>query len=136
MTVTPSLPRRLFSLIFFNVVLVPLLFTAVVRAQAPSFTLKLSPATVGVGSCTELTFEVQNNSAAVVNDLAFILDLPVGVSLSNPANAISDCGGIFAVSDGGNTISLSGGSIGANSSCSAKESFYGPRDPSILPRAI
>jgi len=120
MTVTPSLSRQFISSILFCVVLAPLLFTATVRAQAPSFNLSLSPATVGVGSCSELTFEVQNNSAVVVNDLAFSLNLPDGVYLSNPANATSDCGGIFLVSNGGNTITLSGGSLGANATCSAK----------------
>ena len=120
MNARPSFPRRFFSSILFCVVLAPLLFTAAVRAQAPSFNLSLSPATVGVGSCSELTFEVQNNSAVAVNDLAFILNLPDGVYLSNPANATSDCGGIFLVSNGGNTITLSGGSLGANATCSAK----------------
>ncbi len=120
MTVTPSLSRQFISSILFCVVLAPLLFTATVRAQTPSFNVSLSPATVGIGSCSELTFEVQNNSAVVVNDLAFSLNLPDGVYLSNPANATSDCGGIFLVSNGGNTITLSGGSLGANATCSAK----------------
>lgn len=119
MNAPPSFPCRFLSSILFRLLFVPLLFSAAVRAQAPSFTLSLSPATVGVGSCSELTFEVQNNSAVVVNDLAFDLNLPAGVALTNPAYAISDCGGAFVVSDGGNTIALSGGSVGANSTCSA-----------------
>jgi uncharacterized repeat protein (TIGR01451 family) len=120
MNARPSFPRRFFSSILFNVALVPLLFTAAIRAQAPSFTLSLSPATVGIGSCAELTFEVQNSSAIAVNDLAFILNLPDGVALSNPANAISDCGGVFVALDGGNTIALNGGAVDANSTCSAR----------------
>lgn len=120
MNASPSFPCRFLSSILFRVLFVFLSFTAAVRAQAPSFTLKLSPATVGVGSCSDLTFEVQNNSAIVVSDLAFILNLPEGVALSSPAYAISDCGGTFVVADGGRTVALSGGSLAANSTCSAR----------------
>ncbi len=81
--------------------------------------MSLSSETVGIGSCAELTFEVQNDSASGVNDLAFTLNLPDGVILSNPANPVSDCGGVFVASDGGNTITLSGGSVNANATCSA-----------------
>ncbi|MDB4423681.1 hypothetical protein N9288_01445, partial [bacterium] len=81
--------------------------------------MNLSPEAVGVGSCAELTFEVQNNSGNSVNDLAFTVNLPAGVALSNPANPVSDCGGIFNAVDGGSTITLSGGSLGANATCSA-----------------
>ncbi|MBK72306.1 MAG: hypothetical protein CMO76_02570 [Verrucomicrobiales bacterium] len=82
--------------------------------------MSLSPETVGIGSCAELTFEVQNNSGAEINDLSFTLNLPAGVVLSDPANPISDCGGTFDATDGGNTITLTGGSLGSNASCSAR----------------
>jgi hypothetical protein len=81
--------------------------------------MSLSPETVGIGSCAELTFEVQNDSATAVNDLAFTLNLPDGVILSNPANPVSECGGVFVATDGGNTITLSGGAVSANATCSA-----------------
>lgn len=119
MNARPSLPRRIFTSFLFNFFLVPFMLSTAVRAQAPSFTMSLSPETVGIGSCAELTFEVQNASATAVNDLAFTLNLPAGVILSNPANPVSDCGGVFVASDGGNTITLSGGSVNANATCFA-----------------
>ncbi|MGI9267057.1 MAG: hypothetical protein ACR2QY_06015 [Akkermansiaceae bacterium] len=119
MNASSSISRRIFSPFFFSMLVVPTLLTAVARAQAPSFSMSLSPETVGIGSCAELTFEVQNNSGAEINDLSFTLNLPAGVVLSNPANPISDCGGTFDATDGGNTITLTGGSLGSNASCSA-----------------
>ena len=119
MNASSSISRRIFSPFFFSMLVVPTLLTAVARAQAPSFSMSLSPETVGIGSCAELTFEVQNNSGAEINDLSFTLNLPAGVVLSDPANPISDCGGTFDATDGGNTITLTGGSLGSNASCSA-----------------
>ena len=119
MNAISSISRRIFSPFFFSMLVVPTLLTAVARAQAPSFSMSLSPETVGIGSCAELTFEVQNNSGAEINDLSFTLNLPAGVVLSDPANPISDCGGTFDATDGGNTITLTGGSLGSNASCSA-----------------
>ena len=119
MNANHSLPRRIFNSFFFSMLVAPLLLSAIARAQAPSFSMSLSPETVGIGSCAELTFEIQNNSDAAINDLRFNLDLPAGVVLSNPANPISDCGGTFDATDGGNTITLTGGSLGSNASCSA-----------------
>ena len=120
MNAISSISRRIFSPFFFSMLVVPTLLTAVARAQAPSFSMSLSPETVGIGSCAELTFEVQNNSGAEINDLSFTLNLPAGVVLSDPANPISDCGGTFDATDGGNTITLTGGSLGSNASCSAR----------------
>ena len=119
MNASHSLPRRIFNSFLFSMLVAPLLLSAVASAQAPSFSMSLSPETVGIGSCAELTFEIQNNSDAAINDLRFNLDLPAGVVLSNPANPISDCGGTFDATDGGNTITLTGGSLGGNASCSA-----------------
>lgn len=119
MNVRPSPLPRLFKSVLFKFLVAPLLLSAAVRAQAPSFSMNLSPEAVGVGSCAELTFEVQNNSGNAVNDLTFTVNLPAGVTLSNPANPVSDCGGIFNAVDGGSTITLSGGSVGANATCTA-----------------
>ena len=119
MNASSSISRRIFSPFFFSMLVVPTLLSAVAWAQAPSFSMSLSPETVGIGSCAELTFEVQNNSEAEINDLSFTLNLPAGVVLSDPANPISDCGGTFDATDGGNTITLTGGSLGSNASCSA-----------------
>ncbi len=89
------------------------------HAQTPLFSLSLSSDTVGVGNCVELTFEINNESQEAVNQLAFSLGLPDGVTLINPAFASSDCGGVFEAPEGGNTISLSGGAVAANSTCTA-----------------
>jgi len=102
--------------------LIPLLFAlgAQGQTQPPSFSLDISSETAGIGSCAELTFEIQNNSGIAANNLAFTLNLPTGVALTNPAISSSDCGGVFSAPNGGNTISLSGGSVGPNATCFAR----------------
>lgn len=89
------------------------------HAQTPSFSLSLSSDTVGVGSCLELTFEINNESQVPVDQLAFRLGLPEGVALTNSAFVFSDCGGVFEAPEGGNTIILSEGAVAANSTCTA-----------------
>ena len=86
----------------------------------PSFSLSVSSETVGIGSCAELTFEIQNTSGIVANNLNFTLNLPNGVALTAPVIASSDCGGSFTALDGGNSISLSGGTVGPNATCFAR----------------
>jgi uncharacterized repeat protein (TIGR01451 family) len=89
------------------------------HAQTPSFSLSLSSDTVGVGSCLELTFEINNESQVPVDQLAFRLGLPEGVALTNSAFVFNDCGGVFEAPEGENTIILSEGAVAANSTCTA-----------------
>jgi len=112
----PFLRRFLSSFILFFT----LLSSAGAQTQPPSFSLSISSETVGIGSCTELTFEIQNNSGVAANNLDFTLNLPSGVALTDPAVAISNCGGTFSAPDGGNTISLAGGNVAPNATCSAR----------------
>ena len=87
--------------------------------QSPNFSIALSADRIAVGNCAELTFTIQNESAEDIRALAFDVNLPIGVSLNNPSNPVSNCGGVFRAEDGGNTISLVGGMVAAGSSCSA-----------------
>lgn len=119
MIARPSLSRRIFHSLYLKFIIATALLPAAVQAQAPNFSMSLSPEGVGVGSCAELTFEIQNTTGTATNDLAFTVNLPAGVALSNPANPTNDCGGIFTATGGANTVTLSGGSVGANSTCSA-----------------
>ncbi len=83
----------------------------------PAFTKAFVPSTIGPGSSSVLTFTITNQSAAPVTDLAFTDNLPMEVSLASPANGVSSCGGTLTAPDGGTTISLTGGTVGALSAC-------------------
>jgi len=50
-------------------------------------------------------------------DLALTASLPAGMILATPASPFSSCGGVLSAPDGGTTLSLTGGAVGAASSC-------------------
>ena len=72
------------------ILLFALFSSAGAQTQPPSFSLSISSETVGIGSCAELTFEIQNNSGVAANNLGFTLNLPNGVALIDPTIAMSN----------------------------------------------
>jgi hypothetical protein len=87
----------------------------------PYFSKVFLPDTIGPGSVSTLQFTIDNTnvevSTAPVDDMAFTDILPAGVTIATPANTTSTCGGTLSAPDGGGTISLNGGQVGANSVC-------------------
>jgi len=79
----------------------------------PAFSKAFEPATIGPGSTAELILTIDNDSGAPVTDLAFTDPLPAGVVLATPASPVSDCDGTLSAPDGGGTVTLAGGSVGA-----------------------
>lgn len=82
-----------------------------------AFTKSFTPNTIGPGSTSTLTLDITNSTTSPASDVAFTDSLPAAVVIATPARAFSDCGGILSASDGGATISLSGGRLGASESC-------------------
>ena len=91
------------------------------------FSKTFFPNTIGPGSTTQLRFNIDNvESPTLVTDLAFTDVLPAGVTIATPANAFTDCAnGALSAPGGGDTISLSGGTLGANSACSVTVNVIG-----------
>ena len=91
----------------------------VTPADAPGFAKAFSPATVGQGEVSRLTFTIDNAANAIaVGSLAFTDDFPDGmVVASAPRPANNDCGGTVSVPTGGTTLSLSGGDVAAGGTC-------------------
>jgi uncharacterized repeat protein (TIGR01451 family) len=86
----------------------------------PAFTKSFSPDTIGPGSVSTLTFTITNAESTPITDLAFTDALPAGLTIANPSNAISDCtgaDGTLSAPAGGSVISLTGGAIGGNTTC-------------------
>ncbi len=99
--------------------------TSTAQVVVPSFSKAFSPATIGPGSTSTLTFTITNPLSFSVGNLSFTDVLPAGVTIASPAGVVSECRGVVSAPDGGSTISLVGGSLGANSSCTIRVSVAG-----------
>ena len=66
-----------------------------------------------------LIFTIDNSDSPTVgaDDLAFTDTLPIGVMLASPAFVSNTCGGTVSAPDGGGTIGLSDGMVGAGMIC-------------------
>ena len=66
--------------------------TVLANASPPTFTKVFSPDTIGPGSSSTLTFTIDNsNHGEPIADLAFVDNLPAGVTLSGAPNASTSC---------------------------------------------
>jgi len=102
------------------------LISATAASAQPGFSKSFSPATIGPGSVSTLTFTIDHSeSAGTVTGMAFTDVLPAGVTLASPAIPTSGCGGTLSAPDGGTTISLSGGELGAFSTCTVQVNVTG-----------
>ncbi|MBT8230140.1 MAG: hypothetical protein KJO50_07755, partial [Bacteroidia bacterium] len=93
-----------------------LLFTATLFGQ-PGFTKIYSPATIGPGSTSTLTFTITNGAGSGVENLAFTDALPAGQSIASVPNLTNSCDGTVTAPAGGTTITLSGGRVPAFGNC-------------------
>lgn len=77
-----------------------------------------NPATIDAGAVSTLTITLSNaNSTAASLSAPFIDTLPGGLVLAATPNAGTTCGGTLTANPGGSTVTLAGGSIPANGSC-------------------
>ena len=93
--------------------------TTEANAQTPlTFDKSFSPATIGSGSASTLTFNITNNLSTPEGIIAFTDPLPSGVTIATPASVLTDCSGTVTAPAGGSTISLSDAQLGPDESCS------------------
>ncbi len=77
-----------------------------------------SPTTVAVGSSSTLTITLVNpNDSIALNGVAFTDTLSSGLVIASSPAASESCGGTYSATAGSSTISLTGGTINANSTC-------------------
>jgi uncharacterized repeat protein (TIGR01451 family) len=84
---------------------------------APTFTKSFSPSTTSVGVPVTLSFTITNNSGIQLTGLNFADNLPAGLLVANPPNLTNTCGGTPSAPPGGALITLSGGTLAANATC-------------------
>ncbi|MFK8010757.1 MAG: beta strand repeat-containing protein [Marinicellaceae bacterium] len=88
-------------------------------AQAPEFTLSFSPSTVGLNGITTVTYSINNSTSPFdVTTLDFSNALPAGLVIASPSNLSNSCNGTVTAVDTTTTVSLTGGTVDAQSSCS------------------
>jgi len=82
-----------------------------------SFSKSFNPGTIGPGSVSTLTFEISSENPQPETDLAFSDTLPAALTIASPAFVSNTCGGTLTAPEGGSTITLTGGAVGASTSC-------------------
>jgi hypothetical protein len=99
----------------------PAVATLTVKAQAyhaPKLSKAFSPATINAGGVSTLTITLSNPNSTVANLTAPLNDyLPSGVVVATNPNTGTTCGGTLTANTGGSKVTLTGGSIPANGSC-------------------
>ncbi|HEX3154855.1 MAG TPA: hypothetical protein VHV32_09530, partial [Candidatus Angelobacter sp.] len=85
---------------------------------APVIIKAFGAASIPLNGSTSLSFTIQNNNPTAFSGVGFTDTLPAGLVISTPNGLTASCGaGTITATAGTNVISLSGGTIAANSSC-------------------
>jgi hypothetical protein len=91
-------------------------------ASPPTITSTFTPTLIGLSdsAATALAFTITNpNTSGTLSAVSFTDTLPAGLAVDNPNGENGTCGsaGIITATPATQTMSLSGGSIGAHASC-------------------
>ncbi|NVN97713.1 MAG: hypothetical protein HXX17_00180, partial [Geobacteraceae bacterium] len=99
----------------------------VIVVAPPSIAKAFGAATIPLNSTTSLTFTITNPAANTIaqTGVAFSDTLPSGLVVATPNGLSSSCGGTATAVAGSGSISLSGGTIAANSSCTVTVNVTG-----------
>jgi uncharacterized repeat protein (TIGR01451 family) len=96
-------------------------------AVAPTLGKAFSPATINAGGVSTLTITLSNASGTAATLTTALTDtLPSGVVIAPTPNASNGCGGTLTATAGASTVTLNGGSILANSSCTVTVNVTAP----------
>jgi len=102
---------------------------AMAGETGPDFDKAFLPDTIGPGSVSMLTFTIDNaNSSEPVNSLAFVDVFPFGMTLAAPGFVSNTCDGTVTAVDGGNTVTLTDGLVGAFQTCEIVVNVIGTTD--------
>ena len=87
-------------------------------ATPPTITKAFGAATILVGANTSLTFTLNNpNTSLALTGIAFSDTLPAGLQVATPNGLTTTCSGTITAAAGSGSISLTGGALAANASC-------------------
>jgi CSLREA domain-containing protein len=87
-------------------------------ATPPTITKAFGAASILLNASTSLTFNISNpNTSLALTGISFSDTLPAGLVVATPNGLTSNCGGTATAAAGSGSISLTGGSLAANASC-------------------
>ncbi|MBZ5491805.1 MAG: DUF11 domain-containing protein [Acidobacteriia bacterium] len=87
-------------------------------ATPPTITKAFGAASILVGANTSLTFTLNNpNTSLALTGVAFSDTLPAGLQVATPNGLATTCSGTVTAAAGSGSISLTGGTLAANASC-------------------
>ncbi len=88
-------------------------------AQPPSAAMSFMPEEIGERTSSTLAIVFTNSDPGTpASDLAVTHNVPAGLRIATPSNASTDCvNALVSAPEGGTTIALSDGRIGANTTC-------------------
>ena len=79
-----------------------------------SFSLPFDESFVVPGGTAELVLTITNpNTTTNLSGVTFIDNLPPGLVIASPSDVTNTCGGVLTAPEGGTTITLIGGVVGA-----------------------
>ncbi|MFN2578643.1 MAG: hypothetical protein ABR607_13230, partial [Pyrinomonadaceae bacterium] len=91
-------------------------FTGIFVA-APTITKQFGAATIPFNGTTSLSFRITNPNSLALTDISFTDTLPSGLVVAGTPNASNTCSGTFNPMAGDTSLSLSAGTVSANSTC-------------------
>lgn len=110
--------KALFSALRFPALWIALVLPAGLWAQPSSFTKTFGAAHIPLGGSTSLTFSLGNVAGYEVDGISFTDNLPAGLVVSSPNGLTGSCGGgTITATEASGSVSLSGATLDANSSC-------------------
>ena len=90
----------------------------VINPVAPGFAKSFSPDTIDPGEVSTLTFRIDNTANLIdVGGLAFDDDFPADMVVAAVPNVGNSCGGTVSAPVGGGSLSLRGGAVVAEQTC-------------------
>lgn len=90
----------------------------VLDAQAPGFTMTISPDSIAQGQETTLSFVIDNTVNAIeATDLTFDNTLPTDVTIASTPGVTDSCGGTVTAVAGASSLSFSDGTVAEGATC-------------------
>lgn len=86
-------------------------------AAQPTFNKGFSPGTIGPGNVSSLTYTITNASGNPAEALDFS-EVLTNLTIASPTSLSNSCEGTVVAVEGSNSISLTGGRLGGNGTCS------------------
>jgi uncharacterized repeat protein (TIGR01451 family) len=94
------------------------MLTGVGLFAQPTLVETFNPTNVATGQTSVLSFTILNPSGAAISNVAFSDTFPGNLFVQNPNDLTGGCGaGVITAAPGASSVSLTGGTIAANGSC-------------------